>query len=108
MPQDSLCASRPAAPRACNDLAKQNLPLVRRIAWHVHARVAASVELEELIQIGMIALVEAAQSYEDRGHAFSTYAARGADGAICDTTAADCGRNATDIGAKAAPRADGY
>ena len=84
MPQDSLCASRPAAPRACNDLAKQNLPLVRRIAWHVHARVAASVELEELIQIGMIALVEAAQSYEDRGHAFSTYASMRIRGAMID------------------------
>ncbi|MFM8498642.1 MAG: sigma-70 family RNA polymerase sigma factor [Chakrabartia sp.] len=84
MPQDSLCAPRPAAPRASNDLAKQNLPLVRRIAWHVHARVAASVELEELIQIGMIALVEAARSYEDRGHAFSTYASMRIRGAMID------------------------
>ena len=74
MLQDSLCAPRPVATRPSDDLAKQNLPLVRRIAWHVHARVAASIDLEELIQIGMIALVEAAQSYEDRGHAFSTYA----------------------------------
>ncbi len=84
MPQDSLCAPRPAATRPSDDLAKQNIPLVRRIAWHVHARVAASIDLEDLIQIGMIALVEAAQCYEDRGHAFSTYASMRIRGAMID------------------------
>jgi RNA polymerase sigma factor for flagellar operon FliA len=51
-----------------------SMPLVRRIAWHVHARVASAIDVEDLIQIGMIALVEAARTYEDRGHAFATYA----------------------------------
>ncbi|MFN3749474.1 MAG: sigma-70 family RNA polymerase sigma factor [Sphingorhabdus sp.] len=58
--------------------------MVRRIAWHVHSRLSASVGLEDLIQIGLIALIEAARSYEDRGHAFSTYASMRVRGAMVD------------------------
>lgn len=58
--------------------------MVRRIAWHVYSRVSASVELDELIQIGLIALIEAARSYEDRGHAFATYASMRVRGAMID------------------------
>lgn len=58
--------------------------MVRRIAWHVHSRVAASVELEDLVQIGLAALIEAARSYEDRGHAFATYASVRVRGAMID------------------------
>lgn len=65
-------------------LIQQSIPLVRRIAWHVHARVASAIEVEDLIQIGMIALVEAARTYEDRGHAFSTYASMRIRGNMID------------------------
>lgn len=65
-------------------LVQQSIPLVRRIAWHVHARVASAIEVEDLIQIGMIALVEATRTYEDRGHAFSTYASMRIRGAMID------------------------
>jgi RNA polymerase sigma factor FliA len=61
-----------------------HLPLVRRIAWHVHGRAPGAVELEELIQTGIVALVEAAQGYEDRGHAFATYAQMRVRGAMID------------------------
>jgi RNA polymerase sigma factor FliA len=61
-----------------------HLPLVRRIAWHVHGRAPGAVELEELIQTGVVALVEAAQGYEDRGHAFATYAQLRVRGAMID------------------------
>ncbi len=37
------------------------MPLVRRIAWHVHGRVSSAIDVEDLIQIGMVALVEAGQ-----------------------------------------------
>lgn len=62
----------------------KSMPLVRKIAWHVHARVASAIDVEDLIQIGMIALVEAAQNYEDRGHAFSTYASLRIRGEMID------------------------
>ena len=65
-------------------LVRQHMQLVRKIAWHVHARVASAIEIEDLVQIGMIALVEAANGYEDRGHAFGTYATMRIRGAMID------------------------
>ncbi|MFM9977908.1 MAG: sigma-70 family RNA polymerase sigma factor [Sphingomonadaceae bacterium] len=65
-------------------LVQQNMTLVRRIAWHVHGRVSSGIDVEDLKQIGMVALIEAARSYEDRGHAFSTYATLRIRGAMID------------------------
>lgn len=58
--------------------------MVRRIAWHVHSRVSASVELEDLVQVGLVALIEAARNYVDQGHAFATYASMRVRGAMVD------------------------
>lgn len=72
-------------PRATPEaLVRSHMGLVRKVAWHVHGRVGASIEIEDLVQIGMVALVEAANCYEDRGHAFSTYAAMRIRGAMID------------------------
>ncbi|MFM7027603.1 MAG: sigma-70 family RNA polymerase sigma factor [Chakrabartia sp.] len=84
MLQHSLSPAQKYAARDLDALVTETMPLVRRIAWHVHARVASAIEVEDLIQIGMIALVEAARSYEDRGHAFSTYASMRVRGAMID------------------------
>jgi len=65
-------------------LVRAHMPLVRKIAWHVHGRVASAIETEDLVQIGMVALVEAANSFEDRGHAFATYATLRIRGAMID------------------------
>jgi RNA polymerase sigma factor FliA len=70
-----------ASPEA---LIAKHSQLVRRLAWHVHSRMGAATELEDLMQIGLIALVEAARGYEDRGHAFSTYASMRVRGAMID------------------------
>jgi RNA polymerase sigma factor for flagellar operon FliA len=66
------------------DLARAHMPLVRRVAWHVHGRVSSAIDIEDLIQIGMVALVEAANAFEDRGYAFSTYATMRIRGAMID------------------------
>ncbi|MEI6485910.1 MAG: FliA/WhiG family RNA polymerase sigma factor [Sphingomonadales bacterium] len=66
-------------------LISSHLALVRRIAWHVHARVSSAIDIEDLVQIGMIALIEAARGFEDRGHAaFATYASVRVRGAMID------------------------
>jgi RNA polymerase sigma factor FliA len=65
-------------------LVRSHMQLVRKIAWHVHARVASAIDIEDLVQIGMVALVEAANGYEDRGHAFGTYATMRVRGAMID------------------------
>jgi RNA polymerase sigma factor FliA len=58
--------------------------LVRRIAWQVHSRMSSAIEIEDLIQIGLIALVESGRTFEDRGIAFGPYAAVRIRGAMID------------------------
>ncbi|WP_448580213.1 sigma-70 family RNA polymerase sigma factor [Thermaurantiacus sp.] len=66
-------------------LIQNHLALVRKIAWHTHARVSTALDIEELVQIGMVALIEAARTFVDRGHAaFSTYATVRVRGAMID------------------------
>ncbi len=66
-------------------LVRNHLALVRKLAWHTHARVSTALDIEELVQIGMIALIEAARSFEDRGHAaFATYATVRVRGSMID------------------------
>lgn len=49
--------------------------LVKRIAYHLTARLPASVQTEDLIQSGMIGLLEAAKNFDDnKGASFETYA----------------------------------
>ncbi|GGE02300.1 DNA-directed RNA polymerase sigma-70 factor [Polymorphobacter glacialis] len=66
-------------------LVSSHLALVRKIAWHVHARVSSAIDIEDLVQIGMVSLIEAARAFEDRGHAaFATYATVRVRGAMID------------------------
>jgi RNA polymerase sigma factor FliA len=65
-------------------LVRDHMPLVRKVAWHVHGRVSSAIDVEDLIQTGMVALIEAARSYEDRGHAFATYATMRIRGSMID------------------------
>ena len=65
-------------------LVRGHMGLVRKIAWHVHGRVASAIDIEDLVQIGMVALIEAANGFEDRGHAFATYATMRVRGAMID------------------------
>jgi len=80
----SLTYNRHLVAPSPEDLTNQHIPLVRKIAWHVHARMSKSVEIDDLIQIGMVALVEAAQNYEDRGFGFATYASMRIRGGMID------------------------
>jgi len=65
-------------------LITNHLPLVRKLAWHVNGRVSNAIEIEDLLQIGMVALIEAARTYEDRGFGFSNYAKLRVRGAMID------------------------
>jgi RNA polymerase sigma factor for flagellar operon FliA len=60
-------------------------PLVRRMAHHLLARLPASVELDDMIQAGMMGLMDAIARYEDtHGAQFETYAAQRIRGAMLD------------------------
>lgn len=58
--------------------------IVRKIAWHSLSRFGGSFELADLVQIGMIALIDAARKFEDRGIPFASYATLRIRGAIVD------------------------
>jgi len=53
--------------RDMDALVRKHMPLVRRLAWHVHGSMSTLIDVEDLVQIGLVALVEAAGSFEDRG-----------------------------------------
>ena len=77
--------SGPTAADANEALIRDHMPLVRRIAWHVHGSVSSSVEVEDLVQTGLVALVEAAGSFEDRGQVtFAQYLSTRIRGAMID------------------------
>ncbi len=64
---------------------KEYAPLVKRIAHHLMVRLPSSVMVEDLIQVGMMGLLEAAGRYDElRGAQFETYAAQRIRGAMLD------------------------
>lgn len=68
-----------------HELVEQHAPLVKKIALHMLARLPASVQLDDLMQAGMIGLLEAAQKYQsNKGASFETYAGIRIRGAIVD------------------------
>lgn len=68
-----------------DEMVKQHSVLVRRIAYHLMARLPASVEVGDLIQSGMVGLIEAARNYSPARTAnFETYAGIRIRGAMLD------------------------
>ena len=68
-----------------DELVRNHAPLVKRIAHHLLARLPASVQVDDLIQAGMIGLLEASRKYEiSKGASFETYAGIRIRGAMMD------------------------
>lgn len=68
-----------------NRLVDRHVPLVKRIAYHLLGRMPAGVQVEDLIQAGVIGLLEAAQHYDaTQGASFETYAGIRIRGAMLD------------------------
>ena len=73
------------APTKSDALVLRHAELVKRIAYHLAGRLPASVEVSDLIQAGMLGLLEAASNYTaDRGASFETYAGIRIRGAMLD------------------------
>jgi RNA polymerase sigma factor for flagellar operon FliA len=66
-------------------LVMRHAELVKRIAYHLAGRLPASVEVDDLIQAGMLGLLEAAANFTaGRGASFETYAGIRIRGAMID------------------------
>lgn len=74
-----------AEPTMAEHLIEEHSGLVNRIAYHLAARLPASVVVDDLIQVGMIGLLDASQHYDaSQGAAFTTYATIRIRGAMLD------------------------
>ena len=68
-----------------DQLIQRFAPLVKRIAYHLMARLPSSVQVDELIQNGMMGLLDAINRFEaGMGAQFETYAAQRVRGAMLD------------------------
>jgi len=68
-----------------SDLIAQHTDLVQKIAYHLMARLPASVLIDDLIQSGMIGLLEAARNFDaSKGASFETFAGIRIRGAMLD------------------------
>ncbi|MBI2379383.1 MAG: RNA polymerase sigma factor FliA [Gammaproteobacteria bacterium] len=68
-----------------DDTVSRYAPLVKRIAHHLIARLPSNVQVEDLIQAGMIGLLEASRQYDaSKGASFETYAGIRIRGAMLD------------------------
>lgn len=68
-----------------DDLVLQYAPLVKRIAYHLMGRLPDTVQIDDLIQAGMIGLLEALKHYDvSQGASFETYAGIRIRGAMLD------------------------
>jgi len=67
------------------DAVRRYAPMVKRMAYHLAARLPASVQVDDLVQAGLIGLMDAAARFEESlGVQFETYAMQRVRGAMLD------------------------
>lgn len=72
-------------PADLEELVRKHADLVKRIAYHLAGRLPPQVEIADLVQAGMMGLLEAAAHYSSgRGASFETYAGIRIRGAMLD------------------------
>lgn len=68
-----------------DEIVNQQTPLVKRIAYHLMGRLPDAVQIDDLIQSGMLGLLEAIKHYDaSQGASFETYAGIRIRGAMLD------------------------
>lgn len=68
-----------------DDLVNRHAPLVKKIAYHLLGRLPSSVIVDDLIQAGMLGLLDAANQYDpSQGASFETYASIRVRGSMLD------------------------
>ena len=78
------CTAPPSSAEVRPDVS-QHLGLVKRVASHFHSRLPAAIEQSDLIQAGIVGLLEALESFDpERGNDFETFAKLRIRGAMLD------------------------
>ena len=66
-------------------LVEQHAPLVKRIAYHLVGRLPPNIQVDDLIQAGMLGLLDAARNFDPvHGASFTTYAGTRIRGSMWD------------------------
>lgn len=82
---NGIAAYAQQQPDYTSDMVERHAPLVRRIACHLINRLPACVQLEDMVQAGMIGLLEATGKYDEtQGASFETYAGIRIRGSMLD------------------------
>lgn len=67
------------------ELIRKFMPMVKRLAWHAYGSGRPGMEVEDLVQSGLMALTECIQRHQGQGdHAFAAYAKTRVRGAMFD------------------------
>jgi RNA polymerase sigma factor for flagellar operon FliA len=67
------------------NLVISHMPMVKRVAFHLRGRIPPLLDLDELVQVGMLGLIEAARGYDPRrGIPFEHFALSRVRGAMLD------------------------
>ena len=75
----------PEGKQIADQLVEKYTPLVKKIAYHLSARLPADIHIDDIIQSGLIGLLDASKHYDPRqGAQFETYATIRIRGAILD------------------------
>lgn len=75
---------------ADTELVERYTPLVKKIAWHLMGKLPDIVQVDDLIQAGLIGLLDAARKFEaDKGALFETYASIRIRGSMLDEVRAN-------------------
>lgn len=82
---NGIAAYAQQQPNYTSDMVERHAPLVKRIACHLINRLPSSVQLEDMVQAGMIGLLEATGKYDEtQGASFETYAGIRIRGSMLD------------------------
>lgn len=80
-----FAATRAYAQNEAADRIRRFLPMVKRLAWHVHGSGRAGIEVEDLVQAGLVALTECSQRHDGPTEdGFAAYAKLRVRGAMVD------------------------
>jgi len=71
--------------KSSDELIKENMKMAHVLSWHYHSRAGRFVDIDDLVQIALVGLVEAAQKFEPRvDGTFKSYASIRMRGSIVD------------------------
>ncbi|MFK7828936.1 MAG: RNA polymerase sigma factor FliA [Congregibacter sp.] len=80
-----LAAYEDSNPASADAMVREYLPLVQRIAFRLQAKLPSEIEVDDLLQVGLMGLLRARESYDAaQGASFATYAGIRIKGAMLD------------------------